>query len=169
MGINTLNITPKQKDFLSKIVVNVKDLQQQNNTINPRVITAQAILESGWGESRLAHEYRNLFGIKAGTQWRGDKVNLDTQEVIKGYVVNEGAFFRVYATLVDSFADYVDFIQQSPYFSEALAYPDDDEKYLDVLVGREVKYATDPHYKQLILDIITTLNLGNIFPRHTVQ
>ncbi|MDO7203211.1 glucosaminidase domain-containing protein [Paraclostridium bifermentans] len=32
---------------------------------------AQAILESGWGQSRLAKDYNNLFGIKADVNWKG--------------------------------------------------------------------------------------------------
>lgn len=30
-------------------------------------IIAQAILESGWGESKLASKYHNYFGLKCGS------------------------------------------------------------------------------------------------------
>ena len=43
-------------------------------------IIAQAILESGWGESRLAKDYHNYFGLKCGTKWQGKSVNLATWE-----------------------------------------------------------------------------------------
>ena len=41
-------------------------------------IIAQAILESGWGESKLAKVYHNYFGLKCGTKWQGKSVNLAT-------------------------------------------------------------------------------------------
>ena len=43
-------------------------------------VIAQAVLESGWGESRLASQYHNYFGLKCGTRWTGRSVNMRTQE-----------------------------------------------------------------------------------------
>ncbi len=34
-------------------------------------IIAQAIIESGWGESKLAATYHNYFGLKCGSKWTG--------------------------------------------------------------------------------------------------
>ena len=41
-------------------------------------VIAQAVLESGWGESRLASQYHNYFGLKCGTRWTGRSVNMRT-------------------------------------------------------------------------------------------
>ena len=43
-------------------------------------VIAQAVLESGWGESRLSSQYHNYFGLKCGTRWTGRSVNMRTQE-----------------------------------------------------------------------------------------
>ena len=37
-------------------------------------IIAQAIHESGWGESSLSAKYNNYFGLKCGTLWKGKSV-----------------------------------------------------------------------------------------------
>ena len=41
----------------------------------------QTVLESGWGESRLASQYHNYFGLKCGTRWTVETV---AKEVIAG-------------------------------------------------------------------------------------
>ena len=44
-------------------------------------VIAQAVLESGWGEIRLASRYHNYFGLKCGTRWIVETV---AKEVIAG-------------------------------------------------------------------------------------
>lgn len=149
--------------FLRDAIRAVQQLEGQS--CNPRVLVAQAILESGWGQSDLARKHHNYFGIKAGSLWQGKVAEYETREVINGQETTEVARFRAYDSTEQGLRDYLDFIASSPYFAEALSHVDDDSAYLDVLVGGEVKYATDPHYKQLILDIIETSNLGSVFPR----
>ena len=48
--------------------------------ILPSITIAQAILESGWGESDLSKKFNNLFGIKADPSWDGEFVTLETLE-----------------------------------------------------------------------------------------
>ena len=48
--------------------------------ILPSITIAQAILESGWGESDLSKKFNNLFGIKADSSWDGEFVTLETLE-----------------------------------------------------------------------------------------
>jgi len=43
---------------------------------------AQAILESGWGSSKLSQNANNLFGIKAFSDWTGKRIAFPTQEVV---------------------------------------------------------------------------------------
>lgn len=152
-----------QKRFLQRMVESATVLRQ-TRTFNPRVLIAQAMLESGWGQSELAKKHYNYFGIKAGSLWQGDVAEYKTREVVDGKETQETARFRSYETEQRGLNDYLDFIANSPYFAEALNFPDDDEAYVDVLVGGEVKYATDPKYKKLILDIIETSGLRTFFP-----
>ena len=44
-------------------------------------VIAQAVLDSGWGESRLSSQYHNYFGLKCGTRWTVETV---AKEVIAG-------------------------------------------------------------------------------------
>ena len=52
-------------------------------------IIAQAILESGWGESKLAKQRHNYFGLKCGSRWTGKSVNLKTKEEYKPGTLTE--------------------------------------------------------------------------------
>ncbi len=73
--------------------------------LNPVVMLAQAAIESGWGESNLARQHRNLFGITgygpANDYWHGCKVEL----------VPGGLPFRKYGETQQSFFDYARLIK----------------------------------------------------------
>src|SRR5690606_21365231 len=69
--------------------------------VDPKLLVAQAALETGWGASiprradgRSTH---NLFGIKAGASWRGEKAGAWTLEVVGGVPERRRADFRAYA------------------------------------------------------------------------
>src|SRR4029077_9508745 len=68
------------------------------------VTIAQAIDESGWGQSALAVRDHNLFGIK-GTGPAGSDL-LPTQEYQNGQMVSVTAPFRVYHNMAESIADH---------------------------------------------------------------
>lgn len=68
--------------------------------LNPTVILAQSVQETGWGGSFLATEKNNFFGItafgKPNDYWDGTK-HLST---------SSNLYFRVYKTPKDSFMDF---------------------------------------------------------------
>ena len=71
----------KKEEFIQKIAGYVKKYAAAYEIKVCSPIIAQAILESGWGESRLAKDYHNLFfGLKWWTKWQGKSVNLATWE-----------------------------------------------------------------------------------------
>jgi len=151
-------------DFLERTKRTIQTLLSEGIVMNPRVVAAQAVLESGWGKSELAKKYHNYFGMKAGSLWQGKTVVLETREVVDGKSVFEDAEWRVYDSPEDCFRDYARFIAESDYFKDALDYVHDDEGYLSVLVDESVKYATDPNYKTLVLGLIDELGLHDTFP-----
>ena len=61
-------------------------LQGALNDIPPSIIMAQAILESGWGESELSTKANNYFGIKADSSWTGEVYNGATHEYYNGVI-----------------------------------------------------------------------------------
>lgn len=74
--------------------------------LNPVIILAQAAIESGWGESTLATDYHNFFGLTAygarTTLWNGASIELGKHSLK----------FRVYTSPDDSFLDYARLIRE---------------------------------------------------------
>lgn len=54
-------ITEKQQRFIEEIAKNVQKYAYVYGILVHSPIIAQAILESGWGESKLAAKYHNYF------------------------------------------------------------------------------------------------------------
>lgn len=121
-----------------------------------KVLVAQAALETGWGRHvpRRAdgNSSHNLFGIKAGEHWRGDRVVVPTLEFRDGIVHRENANFRAYDSVTDSFSDYVQFLKSNPRYRAALELAGDPRHFAQAL--QHAGYATDPAYGQKILGIL---------------
>jgi flagellar protein FlgJ len=115
--------------------------------IEPRLLLAQAALETGWGRAvpqlgeQSAH---NLFGIKAGDEWRGTSVEKWTLEHEDGVTAPQREQFKVYGSTADSFADYVDLIGTARRYTEALGHAANPEAYARAVT--KAGYATDPQY-----------------------
>ncbi|BCX88642.1 flagellar protein FlgJ [Methylomarinovum tepidoasis] len=122
--------------------------------VDPDLLLAQAALETGWGKRIIHHpdgrSSHNLFNIKAGRSWEGDRVQVNTLEYLDGVAVKKRAAFRAYDDYDQSFADYADLLRQ-PRYRRALRHAGDPEKYLRAL--QESGYATDPNYADKILAI----------------
>lgn len=74
--------------------------------IYPSVMIAQAILESNWGQSSLAVQANNLFGMKAGSGWVGaSKLANTREESVTGKSYYISAAFRKYNSYEESFED----------------------------------------------------------------
>lgn len=120
--------------------------------VDPRVLIAQAALETGWGRSVLqqgdGRSSHNLFNIKAGESWEGGRVNVATLEYRDGVAMKERANFRVYDSFKDSFADYVELIKSQPRYRDALANAGDPRQFVNEL--QRAGYATDPRYAEKI-------------------
>src|SRR5882762_6003626 len=82
--------------------------------ISPEAVVAQAALESAWGASAIGF---NLFGIKAGSSWKGKKKLVTTQEVINGERVTIDDWFRDYDSYADSIKDHFQFLKDNSRYS----------------------------------------------------
>ncbi len=124
--------------------------------VSPRVLVAQAALETGWGryipQRADGTHGHNLFGIKAGGGWRGERVAAHTWEVEDGQRVPARAEFRGYDSFAESFNDYVNFLQTNPRYAGALRAAADPEAFVDAL--QRAGFATDPQYAQKIRAIM---------------
>jgi flagellar protein FlgJ len=116
--------------------------------IEPRLLLAQAALETGWGGAVPQHadgaSAHNLFGIKAGSAWSGARTAQWTLEHEAGVAVRHRAEFRAYPSSAASFADYVDLIGGTPRYAAALANAGSPEAYAHAV--QAAGYATDPGY-----------------------
>src|SRR4051812_11793747 len=123
--------------------------------VEPRLLLAQAALETGWGAGAPRHadgtSSNNLFGIKAGSSWRGARVAQWTVEHENGVATRKREEFRAYADAADSFADYAQLIGGSPRYAAALDKAHDAQGFAQAVTA--AGYATDPHYAEKWLSI----------------
>ena len=97
----------KKEEFIQKIAGYVKKYAAAYEIKVCSPIIAQAILESGWGESRLAKDYHNYFGLKCGTKWQGKSVNLATwEEYEAGTATVISDYFRVFDNMEEGVKGY---------------------------------------------------------------
>ena len=119
-------------------------------------IIAQAIHESGWGESKLAAKYHNYFGLKCGTKWKGKSVNMSTKEEYSaGTLTTISANFRVYDNMEEGVKGYFEFIQLPRYANlKGITSP---RKYLETIVADA--YATGKNYANNVMNLVNLYNL----------
>lgn len=127
--------------------------------VDPKVLVAQAALETGWGKSVLrdsdGSSSHNLFNIKAGSSWKGDTTRAVTAEYEGGQVVKESAQFRAYDSFADSFHDLVNLLQNNDRYQDVVKSADNPEQFVKEL--QKAGYATDPHYASKIASIAKQL------------
>jgi len=126
----------------------------------PASITlAQGIIESGNGESRLAVEGKNHFGIKCHSNWNGKTIIEDDDE--------KGECFRKYSKVSESFRDHSLFLTERGRYSFLFEYKKTDyKKWAKGL--KKAGYATNPKYPTLLIDLIERYEL-NRFDKSVVQ
>lgn len=132
--------------------------QQRKYNIPASITMAQAILESAAGQSVLAKEANNHFGIKCTSDWKGK-----TYKYAK-----DGACYRKYAEIADSYEDHSLFLKRSRYESLfALSIAD----YKNWAHGlKACGYATDPKYADKLIRIVELYELNKLtFDRSLVK
>lgn len=145
------------QEFVDKLMP-LADKVAKELGVDPKVLLAQAALETGWGKHMVrdgsGENSFNLFNIKAGRSWDGEAKAARTLEFKDGVMVKETAKFRAYASYEDSFKDYVSFLKGSPRYQEAINAAADPQKYLNLL--QKAGYATDPKYAAKISSIYSS-------------
>lgn len=88
-------------------------------------MVSQAALETGWGRKEIRHgdgsPSFNLFGIKAGANWKGPTADVVTTEYVGGKAQKVVAKFRAYGSYAESFADYARLMKDSPRYRNVVA------------------------------------------------
>lgn len=145
-----------KQEFIQKIAEYVQKYAAQYGVMVHSPIIAQAILESGWGESKLASVYHNYFGLKCGTKWKGKSVNLTTQEEYQpGTLTTIKDNFRVFDSMEEGVQGYFEFIQLTRY--QNLKGITDPRKYLETI--KADGFATSSTYVQNNMRLVEQYNL----------
>ncbi len=124
----------------------------------PASITlAQAILESQWGESALATEAKNFFGIKCKSSWNGETFFIEDDDFDENNQLLQSCF-RAYETVSASFTDHTNFLVQNQRYAKLFSLEKAD--YKGWARGLQAAgYATDPHYADKLIEKVEQYNL----------
>lgn len=146
----------KKEEFIQKIAGYVKKYATAYEIKVCSPIIAQAILESGWGESRLAKDYHNYFGLKCGTKWQGKSVNLATwEEYEAGTAMVISDYFRVFDNMEEGVKGYFELLQLPRY--QNLKGITEPGRYLETIWADG--YATSSVYVQKNMELIEQYQL----------
>lgn len=110
---------------------------------------AQALLESGNGNSYLATKANNHFGIKCGGVWKGKSITRPDDHI--------NDCFRVYESPEQSFRDHSEFLLRKRYSDLFLLNKNDYKGWAKGL--KAAGYATNPRYPDLLIDMIERYEL----------
>mgnify|MGYP002338715645 CR=1 FL=1 len=132
-----------------------KDLaiREMKRTGIPASITlAQGMLESDYGNSRLARKSNNHFGIKCHGSWTGKKVYHDDDR--------RNECFRKYNNVYESFRDHSEFLTESNRYDFLFDYkPTQYKAWARGL--KKAGYATSSTYARKLIELIERYKLYN--------
>jgi peptidoglycan hydrolase FlgJ len=147
-------------EFRDRVMAYAQEVSQATG-IPARFVLGQAALESGWGRRELraadGTPSHNLFGIKAGGNWRGRVVEATTTEYVNGVARKTVEQFRAYGSYADAFRDYANLLRSSPRYADLLAQAArgiDETGFAQGL--QKAGYATDPGYADKLSRTIKT-------------
>ncbi|WP_219825985.1 glucosaminidase domain-containing protein [Nonomuraea typhae] len=124
------------------------------------VATGQAILESNWGRSTLSVNDKNYFGFKCTSPGAPGPIAIGCHK----YSTTEctptchtvDAYFRVYASMRDSFRDYGRLLNSNPVYAPAFQHLNDPDEFIRKIGAH---YATDPQYANKVISLMRNWNL----------
>jgi len=119
--------------------------EMEKYRIPASITLAQGILESNSGNSALAREANNHFGIKCHKEWTGKTFHQDDDE--------KDECFRKYPSAEDSFRDHSEFLSTRDRYK--LLFDLEVTDYKGWAHGlKQAGYATNPRYPDLLIKII---------------
>jgi flagellum-specific peptidoglycan hydrolase FlgJ/LysM repeat protein len=166
--------TEKHKIYIEQFYpIAVAEMERAN--IPASIKLAQGILESGLGESELAKNANNHFGIKCGNDWIGEGYYLkDDDRNDVGILVK--SCFRVFDSSEESYVAHTEFLMNPKKVARyGFLFEYERTDYKSWAKGlKDAGYATNPNYPNLLISVIerndltkydnmTTANLDPIF------
>ena len=125
--------------------------EMKRTGIPASIILAQGIIESNSGESNLAANFNNHFGIKCKSDWKGETTYQDDD--------TKQECFRVYPSALYSYIDHSNFIKTRPNYAPLFELdPVDDSAWAYGL--KKAGYATAIDYPKKLLKVIDDYELS---------
>jgi flagellum-specific peptidoglycan hydrolase FlgJ len=142
-------MTKQQRDFIDRAAA---EAVRANHPF-PQMAACEAALESGWGESKLAREGLNLFGMKQHSHEVYGTMTLPTREFEGGEWKTVGANWVRYPDLRACFADRLATLERLanayPHYSAALKATDAQTYVTEV----SKTWSTDPDRAKKVISI----------------
>ena len=161
LPVSPSSLPADSNDFIAQLAQPAQAASQQSG-IPHHLILAQAALESGWGQRQIltrdGKPSYNVFGIKAGGDWKGATTDIMTTEYEGGVAKKVRATFRVYGSYMEALSDYVKLLSNNPRYAAvaSAATPEQGARALQA-----AGYATDPKYAQKLVGMIQQFkNMG---------
>ena len=145
----------QQKEFINNIGYIIQEEAKKRGYKVCSPIIAQACLESNYGVSQLSSRWHNYFGMKCGSAWKGQSVNLATKEEYNSQLVNIRDNFRAYSSMEEGVKGYFDFISTKRYSN--LLGATTPKEYLECI--KKDGYATSSSYVSSCLGVISRHDL----------
>ncbi len=124
--------------------------EMKRSGVPASITMAQACLESGDGNSRLAKKGNNHFGIKCHNDWKGGKIYHDDDA--------RNECFRKYNSVEESFRDHSNYLSGTPRYSFLFDLnPTDYKAWARGL--KKAGYATNNNYANALIKIIEDYKL----------
>lgn len=148
--------TSHKDKFIDEMAPHAVELQEEYGVL-PSITIAQGILESDWGQSSLAQEENNYYGIK-GNQNSSHYV---TRE-FTGEWIETSEPFESYDSMEDSMKAHAKLLANGPswdpnHYQRVI----EASNYKEAAVAlQEAGYATDPSYSDKLISIIESYNLN---------
>lgn len=143
------------REFQQKLMVHAEQASKETG-IPAKFMLGQAALESGWGKREIksldGSASHNVFGMKAGANWKGKTVDAVTTEYVNGVAHRKVEKFKAYDSYADAFKDYAKLLTNNPRYEAVIANAKDAVSFAHGL--QKAGYATDPHYANKLTKII---------------
>lgn len=169
---NFNSLTPEKKEFVRMVIPAIRQVMSEKPHINPYVLFAQIMIETGWGESEPVYEVspgqfaksNNVLGIKANDSWPGKRSTrtATTERDEEGNLKPFLDYFRVYEAepgaseydarrqgIEAAIRDYVLVIENNSWFQDAEEAYQDDEQYAWKLVDQDEHFINSEGKREL--------------------
>jgi len=139
-------------DSLHKCLDKIESTMTFNNHIPRNMVIAQSVLETGWGESDLAKDSNNLFGIKAFSNKVPHRHAKENEDVMYRVFLNKCDSVKEYYRLLNTHEAYYKFRKYRNY-----ALMNDKPINPKVAIQTMDRYSETPDYADRVIEIMRDL------------